>query len=81
MTGAQNTASIPTSIAGQFINAVPQTAGLGIGAAEGAAGANRTSTQTPSWWDLFSQGLRVAGGSDAATAFGASQAGGGGGSP
>jgi hypothetical protein len=53
MRGQQATASIPSSIAGQFVGAVPQTAGLGIGAATGAAAANSTTTFTESPWQQF----------------------------
>lgn len=61
MAGAQRTAEIPTDIAGQFIGAVPGTAGTGVGAASGAAAANRITTVTPSFWDLFAQGLGLGG--------------------
>ena len=53
MQGAQNTAAIPGNIAGQFISAVPGTARTGVSAASGAAQADRSTTYTPSFWDLF----------------------------
>lgn len=62
MAGAQKTAEIPANIASQFISAVPGTSGTGVGAASAAAGADRTFTQTPSFWDLFTQGLQAGGG-------------------
>ena len=62
MAAKQKTAEIPTDIAGQFIGAVPGTAGTGVGAASAAAGANFTRTSTPSFWDLFTQGLTAGSG-------------------
>jgi hypothetical protein len=56
--GAENTASVPTNIASQFISTVPGTSNTGVGAASGAAAANRSYTSTPSFWSSFMQGFQ-----------------------
>jgi hypothetical protein len=58
MAGAESTAAVPTNVASEFIKAVPGTSATGVGAAEGAAGADMTYTQTPSFWSSFLQGLQ-----------------------
>ena len=77
MQGAQKTAAIPTDIASQFISAVPGTSGTGVSAASGAAQADRSTTYTPSFWDLFNQGLGF--GQQEGAQVGSALAGGGGG--
>lgn len=63
MQGAQNTAAIPGNIAGQFISAVPGTASTGVGAAEGAAASNYSSSgrtsNTASFMDQLQQGVQT----------------------
>lgn len=59
--GGQAVANIPAEATSAFVGqAVPQVLGMGragVGAIGQAAGIDRTTTSTPSFWDFFNQGL------------------------
>lgn len=73
----QQIADIPSADTNQFLSmAVPTVAGysnLGLGAESAAAGSDYTQSVTPSFWEMFQQGLNAgaSGGGAAAGAYAA----------
>jgi hypothetical protein len=55
--GGQSIAQIPSQATSQFIGMAPGVINTGEGALATAGGLDTNQTYTPSFWQLFSQGL------------------------